>query len=64
MLICICCVNFITRLRVSFCIKFLKIEKKEKKKKGNFHHAHYGIANANHDVTDSEICVFHKNTKI
>ena len=43
MLICICCVIFITRLTVSFCIKFLKKElkkikhqiskKKEKKKK-------------------------------
>ena len=32
MLICICCVIFITRLRVSFCIKLKKkIEKKEKK---------------------------------
>ena len=31
MLICICCVIFITRLRVSFCIKLKK--KKIKKKK-------------------------------
>ena len=31
MLICICCVTFITRLRVSFCIKFKKKKNKEKR---------------------------------
>ena len=33
MLICTCCDIFITRLKVSFCIKFLKKEKKKKEKK-------------------------------
>ena len=32
MLICICCVIFITKLRVSFCIKFFKTRIKKKKK--------------------------------
>ena len=31
MLICICCVIFITTLRVSFCINFLKKELKKKR---------------------------------
>ena len=33
MLIFTCCDIFITRLKVSFCIKFLKKEKKKKKRK-------------------------------
>ena len=31
MLICICCAIFLTRLRVSFCIKFKKKNNKKKK---------------------------------
>ena len=33
MLICICCVIFITRFRVSFCIKLKKKKRMKKKKK-------------------------------